>query len=293
MKPPLELPRRALWLALTLGVLLRTGVCRAGDVEAEARRHYDRAVERFVAGDYPQALLELQRAAELRPSYKLWYSMGQVRAALGDAAGASRAYQTYLDQGGAKLSPERRAQVREEIAALARRASEPAAADEVPASRAAHERPVEITPAGRAPRAARALVSPAPAAPRGSEPELPAGSAWRPPLWVGWLATGALGAGALATGLWALSKNDALADQRARGDVSKARLESNASELRTLALLTDGLWLATAAAAGVSLWLSLDGPSAEPGEPRAALGAHRSELRLGVAASGISLQGAF
>jgi hypothetical protein len=212
---------------------------------------------------------------------------------MGDAAGASRAYQMYLDQGGLKLGPERRAQVREEIAALARRTSEPAAADEASTPRADHERSVEVTPAGRAPRTARALTSPAPAAPRGLEPKVPSESAWRPPLWVGWLATGALGAGALATGLWALSKNDALADQRARGDVSKARLESNASELRTLALLTDGLWLATAAAAGVSLWLSLDGPAHERGEPGAELGTRGTELRLGLAASGIRLQGAF
>jgi hypothetical protein len=105
-------------------------------------------------------------------------------------------------------------------------------------------------------------------------------------VWLGWVATGALAAGATATGLWALSKNGSLDDERqaalSQGNFDRDRLDSRASSLRTLATVTDVLWVATAAAAGVTLWLTLDPPgSSQPGaEPALQAGLTPGGLRF-------------
>ncbi len=93
----------------------------AADSEAEARERFDRAVKLYEEGNYDAALVEFQRAAALRPSYKLFYNMGQVRVALNDPAAALGAYRQYLEQGGDKIPAARRTQVQEEMKRLEQR----------------------------------------------------------------------------------------------------------------------------------------------------------------------------
>src|SRR4051812_184720 len=106
----------AFWLVLGCA-----GRARAADAEREARERYDNAVKLYEEGAYDAALVELNRAAELRPSYKLYYNIGQVRYAMHDYAAASDAYRRYLEQGGDKIPSSRREQVQKELNDLAQR----------------------------------------------------------------------------------------------------------------------------------------------------------------------------
>jgi hypothetical protein len=94
------------------------------DADSEARIRYERAIELYESGVYDAALVELKRAYELKPSYKLLYNLAQVRMALHDHAGALDAYRQYLQQAGARLPRERREAVDAEVAQLSQRVAE-------------------------------------------------------------------------------------------------------------------------------------------------------------------------
>src|SRR3954452_22502455 len=106
---------------LALLTCLNIGVAHAEEADREARERYDNAVKLYEEGAYDAALVELNRAAELRPSYKLYYNIGQVRYAMHDYAAAIDAYRRYLDQGGDKIPSSRREQVQKELNELAQR----------------------------------------------------------------------------------------------------------------------------------------------------------------------------
>jgi|GEM_PF-789873 len=84
----------------------------------KARSHFEQGVEFYEEGDYRAALIELQRAYELHRTYKLLYNLGQVAYELRDYAGAERFFRDYLAKGGDELSPERRREVKQELARL-------------------------------------------------------------------------------------------------------------------------------------------------------------------------------
>jgi hypothetical protein len=346
MATPRFLPSlAALVLALT------TARLHAADPDTRAREHYDRAVELYTQRDYAAALEQLRLAAELRPHYRLQRALAQVHAAMRDYAAAYTANRLYLEQGGDKITPERRQEATAEMAKLERLValvtlavdvrgaliriddsnvgqaplttpvalnvgphqlivSHPAYPDQsraITAAAGTSER-LEFSLARRplaaattldassgddplAPHEALAAVSnagqgvaPAPA-PSGAELDAP------DYVWLGWVATGALAAGATATGLWALSKNNALDDDRqlaaSQGNVDRELLDSRASSLRVLATVTDVLWVAAAAAGGVTLWLTLDAPGpARHSAPGPA-------LQAGIGPGGVSLRANF
>ncbi|HTU63018.1 MAG TPA: PEGA domain-containing protein [Polyangiales bacterium] len=88
---------------------------------SKARSHFEQGVEFYAEGDYRAALIELQRAYELHRTYKLLYNLGQVAYELRDYAGAERYFRDYLAKGGNELSPERRREVKQELARLRNR----------------------------------------------------------------------------------------------------------------------------------------------------------------------------
>jgi len=107
---------------IALFVCLHGGVARAADdADREARERYESAVKLYEEGAYDAALVELNRASELRPSYKIYYNIGQVRFAMHDYAAAMDAYRHYLDEGGDKIPAARREQVQKELNALNQR----------------------------------------------------------------------------------------------------------------------------------------------------------------------------
>jgi hypothetical protein len=106
-------------------LLLTVCASRArADAESDARVRYERALELYESGVYDAALVELKRAYELRPSYKLLYNIGQVRMAMNDYAGALEAYRQYLREAGPRLPSARRDAVQAEVGRLEQHVAE-------------------------------------------------------------------------------------------------------------------------------------------------------------------------
>ena len=119
--------------AIALLVCLNGSVARAADdADREARERYESAVKLYEDGAYDAALVELNRASELRPSYKIYYNIGQVRFAMHDYAAAMDAYRQYLEKGGDKIPVARRDQVQKELNALSQRVAKLVIETDVP-----------------------------------------------------------------------------------------------------------------------------------------------------------------
>jgi hypothetical protein len=350
----MAVPKAQLQASIIAAVMIAVAPAGAQDPAARAKAHYERAVQLFGEASYASALAELERANELRPSYKLFHIIAQVQVAMNDPAAALTSYRKYLEQGGQRITPERRFQVTEEITALGRRvATLTISADLGGAEVWVDDARAGITPL-RAPLVVNAgghrislrhpnyppqielvnlvggasdrvefklgSATPAPPrAPRGTaagpggaagpvlapatlEPTEPAslqlgspprkGDWWRDHAWIGWVVTGTLAAGATATGIWAISSNSTLSSQRegaATGGATRAQLEWSSWRVRTLATVTDALWIATGVAGGASLWFTLR--SDEPQRLPETSAARPLRVRLG--ASGVSLEGSF
>ncbi len=104
--------------ATALGV---GGRAHAADPDTEARERYERAIKLYEDADFDGALVELERAYKLRPTYKLLYNIARVRFALNDYASAVKGYRQYLAEGGDKIPASRRDEVQAEIKKLERR----------------------------------------------------------------------------------------------------------------------------------------------------------------------------
>ncbi|HKO49038.1 MAG TPA: PEGA domain-containing protein [Polyangiaceae bacterium] len=142
--------------ALALLVCLNGGVARAADdPDREARERYENAVKLYEDGAFDAALVELNRAAELRPSYKIFYNIGQVRFAMHDYAAAMDAYRQYLEKGGDKLPVARREQVQKELKALAQRVAKLSIETDVPGA----EVLIDDVPVGSTPLSAPVVVN--------------------------------------------------------------------------------------------------------------------------------------
>jgi len=86
--------------------------------QTEARTRYTRGLQLVKEENYQAALIEMQRAYSLNPSYKILYNLGQIQSHLGDAAAAVESYQRYLSDGGSDIPPGRILEVSQEIARL-------------------------------------------------------------------------------------------------------------------------------------------------------------------------------
>jgi hypothetical protein len=119
---PIPSLRLSHWLVLT--TLLSSALPWAhahADAVSDARSHYDRALKFYDDGVYDAALVELTRAYELNPSYRIVYNIAQARVAMRDYAGAIESYQRYLREGGSQVSNERVAAVRGQLSELQQR----------------------------------------------------------------------------------------------------------------------------------------------------------------------------
>jgi len=108
---------------LYLGILpvlaVMCGLPRASvaqtDPKASADEHFRRGVELFRDRRFGDAATEFEEAYRLSPAYVVLYNIGQVNAALGRSVEAVDAYEKYLKQGAAQISPERTQEVQSEL----------------------------------------------------------------------------------------------------------------------------------------------------------------------------------
>jgi hypothetical protein len=104
------------------------------DSASEARAHYDRALKFYEDGVFDAALVELTRAYELNPSYRILYNIAQTRVAMRDYAGAIQDFQRYLREGGGQVPNQRVNAVRAQIDELQQRVGKLTIETDVPDS---------------------------------------------------------------------------------------------------------------------------------------------------------------
>lgn len=86
-----------------------------------AASHFERGLELYNDAEYGLALIEFERAYHLVPNYRVKYNIAQVSIQIGRYAHALHALQDYLEEGGDKISEERKAQVAADLRMLAGR----------------------------------------------------------------------------------------------------------------------------------------------------------------------------
>jgi tetratricopeptide (TPR) repeat protein len=88
--------------------------------KAEASSHFRRGADLFQDGLYRPALVELKRAYEIAPNYRVLYNIGQTHMALGEFVEAIAAYEEFLKQGGLEIDAARRADLQGQLEQLRR-----------------------------------------------------------------------------------------------------------------------------------------------------------------------------
>jgi hypothetical protein len=119
----------------------------------QAARHFETARVLYAQGDYERAAGELERAHALVPDPRVLHKLGKLWLHLQRHAQARRAFEKYLNQSGAELSPESRRQVEADLERLREKTAEL----EVSVNVAGCEVLVDDVPFGRTPLSA-ALV---------------------------------------------------------------------------------------------------------------------------------------
>jgi len=254
------------------------------DAQEEARQRFKRALELADDGQFDAALVELKKAYDLAPTYRILYNVGVVYQQLKDYARALDAYERYVEEGGAGIPEERLADVHARIERLKGRVghldirtSEPGAEVSVddrvigttplrPVRVNSGQRKVTVHLAGR-PSQTRivdlaggetkvtafdlGLVSGPPPPPPEPKSIVP---------WVSWGATLVLAGGALATGIVASNKADAYDRLEGQFNVGRDALRSARGEAHTFGLVTDILGAAAIVGIGVSTYFTIKPP---------------------------------
>jgi len=124
----------------------------------KAREHFQRAEKLYNDRAFEAALVELLKAYELAPSYRILYNIGLAHLEIGDYAAATQAFRQYLAEGGSELGDARRKEVTNKIDSLTDRVAtlriqvnEPNAevfVDDIPIGRSPLAEPVLVN-AGR------------------------------------------------------------------------------------------------------------------------------------------------
>jgi hypothetical protein len=84
----------------------------------EASTRFKRGLQLFDEGDYALAVVEFERAYQLAPNYRALYNIGLVNVQLARYADATRTFEQYLHDGGAEITPSRRAEIAKALAEL-------------------------------------------------------------------------------------------------------------------------------------------------------------------------------
>lgn len=285
----------------------------ASEAQQEARSRFKRALELADDGQFDAALVELNRAYELSPSYRLLYNVGVVHQQLKDYARALDAFERYLSEGGSEVPAERLADVksrierlRDRVGFLDIRTSEKGVdvtIDDRPVGRTplppvrvnTGQRKITVMIAGRTPQSRvlelaggetrrvsfdLTIVTAPPPPPRQLQEKISIA-----PL-VSWGATLILAGGALGTGVVALSKSREYDEVANEYGISSEDLESAKSDVKTFAILTDVFLGAAVVAAGVSTYLTIS-------SARKKSGATPSSVRVGFGMGTAALSGSF
>ncbi len=302
-----------LLFALVALVATRAHADPADSPTKQAAEHFDRGVAMYGEADYRAALVEFKKAYEIAPNAAVLYNLGQTYYQLQNYAEALGAFQQYLAQSGD--SPSHLAEVQAAINTLKSRVGKVMVTTNLPGAEITVDddlagkspltaaidvsighRKITVLHAGSQPEtryvdvAAGDLVKleidlGAPGNANGAQPLPPAATAEptdRTNLAIGgWVATGALAAGAITVGAIAWSTSNQLSDLRNSFPVDPNELNSKSSRVTTLSAVADGLGAAAIVAGGFSLYWTLT--------------RHKqgNEVRIAAVPGGVILAGAF
>lgn len=302
----------------------------------EARESNRKAIELSKSGDYAAALPLFQRAYDLSPSYIILYNIGRMSRFTGDHARSYRAFERYLAEGGADIEKARRAEVEKELASLKKQVGKITIAvnqegaqltiDGAPVTQGGEptvlkagrhrvtaakqgfplvEKEVNVA-AGSTVNVELILVEGA--GPKTTPPPVvkpPQGGAegGSPLPTIAWTATGLLTAGAIAVGVATLVISSDLEDDIYAGRSPHAPegsdIDSKASTVGTLAVVTDVLAGAAILAGAFSIYFTITDSSGTPAEKAETKTAAR-DLRplvqratLGLGPGGLVVSGSF
>jgi hypothetical protein len=300
------------------------------EAQEEARTRYQRGTQLYSDGAYELALIEFQRAYELAPSYKILYNVAQVNAQLGNYAGALKAFQRYLAEGG--NDDKRKPEIEREIQNLQARTATldvkvnvdgaEILIDGVPIGTTPFKEPLLVNAGQRkltARKAGRqqidkmlalaggdsvtlefALVEVAPPAPAPIAPvreketiierQVAAPTSY---VWIGWVATGLFAAGAIGTGVGALVSAGDLKTARTTPLTSTQTPDDKRAELDDVQSRARMLGIATDVLGGAAILtgaVSLYFTLRKPDQKPAPA---VGSVHLGVAPNGASVFGSF
>ena len=279
---------------------------------SEADERYRRAVELYDDGAYDAALRELERVYTLAPMFRVLYNLGIVCLALRDYARAMSYFERYLAEGGAAIDADVRADVSDTLRSLAGRvafvtvdtnvAGAEVSVDDVPVGFSPLPAPVRVNAGsrritaqlpGRLPvsrvvglaggdetRVALTLVEPNP-----ETVEEPG----RPFPWLAWASTAVLAGGAVYCTTRAFALQDRYTDKQGELGVTRAELDALDHQVTAFSVAADTLAVASLAAAGYSLYLTLWSKPASPERDNA----KREALSLQVGIGHARLTGSF
>jgi tetratricopeptide (TPR) repeat protein len=280
----------------------------SADDVAEARRRFAKGVRLYrEEGSVDAALVELQRAYDLAPNYRVLYNIGQIGRTLRDYALSLHAFQRYLEDGGDEIDKERKLEIEAEILEL----RDYVASIEVVVSEDGAVVSVDDAVVGVSPLSQTIVVN---AGRRRFRAELDGRAATKAltiaggdrdtialelvatkrdakgngddrvggdeadsttPVWVwiGFGATGLFAAGAVVTGSVALSDSGKLDDQRYAGAVPDS-LNAQRDRVQALAITTDVLAIAAGATlvGTVIAWAVLGNDEPDEVKPKNAVG---------------------
>lgn len=317
---------RALTGLLLAALLAAPRSALAAPDDGGADQHFRSGVQLYKENDFAAALVEFQRAYDVDPKYQVLFNIAETHYRLQDYAGALKAFQRYLDDGGKQIATKRRRDVEAEIVTLSQRVatvtittSEPGAVVTIddlnvgttplePLVVSAGRRRITAVVTGRTPATKtvdiaggdkQVIALDIPAAPVVREIKEPAPPPPPPaegpsvvPMVVGWSVTGALTLGAVITGTLALGASSDLKDELARFPGDRGALDSAKGSAFGLGLATDILIGTSVAAAAVSTYFTVDfvleseGVESEDVEPE-------TTARLRVRPGGVSIDGTF
>jgi hypothetical protein len=295
---------------LTLG---RASAQDNEDLKKQASARFSTGVELVGEGNYEAAMVEFRRAYDLVPDWRLLYNMAQVYQLMQDYPAAVEQFERYLSEGGDRVADGRRDTVNAEIAKLRARVCHldvrvnEAGAEVFVDDRARGTTPlkealpvsvgrrkISVKKAGFQPieryvevgggeqtKLDFALES-VPGASGDTAPvsDAPVATGERKIPWLLWGVTGGLAAGAVVTGVLALSeKSDA--EKKAKTPTTKSALDAAKHKALGFGIASDVLTVGAVVTGVFALVRTLKKPSGEA-EPRvsADVGINSARLRI-------------
>jgi hypothetical protein len=301
-------------LAIVLSGVAFSRVATA-DESKEAIEHFERGVALYKASSFEAALVEFDEVYRLSGNYRLLFNIGLCRMETKDDVGAIEAFKRYLLEGGDQIDKAKREEVNEQLQKLqmsvtrislntnATAGAEVFVDDQKVATLPLSgplvvkvgKRRVSVSQGGRT--ATKTLVvtggenapieliltgTATTASTNGSTPVSstatsdPSASGRGFP-WVPWVITGALGGGAVVTGILAIGARNEATKAQATFGARTSDIEPKQNRANTFGIVTDVLLGATLVSAGVATYLTLrtGGSATKPST------AQRSQLHIG------------